>query len=148
MTAWKKNEGIDFDFFNAHEFVQARDTSQPDTIRRSLRLRLANTKQVVFLGSRKGKSKAGDSKSFLFYEIEVISKLNLPVVVANLDGDREVDRDFIPQRFLDEDYYTESVSFQPKIIKYALEHYAAEYSASAKTGPHSYKAQAYTKLDL
>jgi hypothetical protein len=148
MTAWRDNEHIDFNFHNAHDLAQARDTSLPDTIRRSLRLRLANTKQVVALGSAKGKSKAGDGQSFLFYEIETIVRLNLPVVIANLDGDRSIDKNFIPQRFLDEGYYTISTSFQPKIIQYALDDYAPAFPTSSNTGPYYYKSSVYGRLGL
>lgn len=148
MTAWRENDNIDFDFYNAHDLAQARDNSLPETIRRSLRLRLSNTKQVVVLGSAKGKAKAGDGKSFLFYEIEVIAKLELPVIVANLDGDRAIDRGFIPQRFLDDDYYTISTSFQPKIIQYALDNYVPAFSKSGKIGPHQYKPEVYSRLGM
>lgn len=148
MEAWRDNDNIEFDFHDAHDLVTALDTSQPETIRRRLRERLNNAKQVVFLGSQKGKSKAGDGKSFLFYEVETIAKLNLPVVIANLDGDRTIDRNFIPQRFLDDDHYTESVSFQPAIIKYALDYYAPAFPKSDKTGPHYYKASVYEQLGI
>jgi antiphage defense system Thoeris ThsB-like protein len=150
MTAWHKNENIDFDFFDAHELNTALDTSQPDTIRRRLRERLANTKQVVVLGSSTCKSKASDSRSFLYYEIEVVARLNLPVVVANIEQstDRSINRSVIPSRFLDADYYTVSVSFQPRIIKYALDNYAESYAQSDKTGPHYYPQDIYAKIDL
>lgn len=148
MEAWRDNENIDFDFHDAHDLVTALDTSQPDTIRRRLRERLNNTKQVVFLGSKKGKSKAGDGTSFLFYEVETITELNLPVVVANLDGDRRIDRAFIPQLFLDEKYYTMSVSFQPAIIKYALDDYAPNFAKSDKVGPYQYKTSVYEQLGI
>jgi hypothetical protein len=62
MEAWRDNQHIEFDFLDAHDLTQARDTSLPETIRRSLRVRLANTKQVVVLGSKKGKQKAGDGR--------------------------------------------------------------------------------------
>lgn len=148
MQAWRENEHIDFEFFNAHDLATARDTSQPETIRRRLRERLNNTKQVVALGTSTGKSKAGDGKSFLFYEIETITKLNLPVVVANLNQDRTVNKGLIPQRFLDENYYTVSVSFQPKIIQYALDNYVPTYAKSDKKGPHQYPAKVYEDLKL
>ena len=148
MEAWRDNANIDFDFFDAHDLNTAKDTSQPETIRRRLLERLNNTKQVVLLGSARGKSKAGDGESFLFYEIETISRLNLPVVVANLDGDRTVDRAFIPKRFLDSSYYTLSVSFQPKIIKYALDNYAPGFAASEASGPYYYKPSVYESLGL
>ena len=148
MEAWRDNEHIDFDFHDAHDLAVALDTSQPDTIRRRLRERLNNTKQVVLLGSLVCKSKAATASSFLHYEVETIIELDLPVVVANLDGDRTVDRNLIPKAFLDADYYTMSVSFQSAIIKYALDEYAAGYSVSTKTGPHFYKSSVYTKLGL
>ncbi|MEV6717286.1 TIR domain-containing protein [Lentzea sp. NPDC051208] len=148
MTAWRKNTHIDFDFFNAHDLAQARDSSLPETIRRSLRYRLANTKQVVMLGSAKAKSKASQPSSFLFYEIEVIARLNLPVVVANLDGDRSIDKNFIPQRFLDSNYYTMSVSFQPKIIQFALDGYVPAFATGQNVGPHYYEPGIYAKVGL
>ena len=40
MRAWRANEHIDFDFYDAHDLNIALDTSQPETIRRRLRERL------------------------------------------------------------------------------------------------------------
>jgi hypothetical protein len=34
MEAWRENEHIDFSFFDAHDLYLARDTSQPETIKR------------------------------------------------------------------------------------------------------------------
>lgn len=72
--------------------------------------------------------------------------LNLPVVVANLDGDRTIDRNFIPNPLLDVYYYTISVSFQPAIIKYALDNYAEEYAGSSNVGCYQYKPSVYEQL--
>lgn len=148
MEAWRENEKIDFSFFDAHDLYVSRDTSKPETIKANLRERMKNAKQFVLLGSATAKKKGGDGKSFLSYEVDTMLKLDLPVVVANLDGDRNIDRNFIPQPFLDADYYTVSVSFQPKIIKYALDNYAVNYAGSDKSGPHYYKAQTYKDLGL
>jgi hypothetical protein len=148
MEAWRDNDNIDFSFVDAHDLARALDTSQPETIRRRLRERLNNTKQVVLLGSATCKSKARKTSSFIHYEVESVVALNLPVVVANLDGNRTVDRDFIPQRILDANYYTVSVSVQAKIIMYALDKYAIEYATSTKTGPDQYPSSVYTKLGL
>jgi hypothetical protein len=148
MEAWRENEKIDFDFYDAHDLYISRDTSKPETIKRNLRERLKNAKQIVLLGSTEGKKKGGDGTSFLAHEVNVIIEFDLPVVVANLDGDRNIDRNYIPSPFLDADYYTESVSFQPGIIKYALDNYAPAYAESTKTGPHCYKAHIYSSLGL
>jgi hypothetical protein len=148
MTAWNKNENIDFDFYDAHDLFEARDTSLPETIKSRLRERLKNAKQVVLLGSAKAKSKGSDGSSFLAHEIKVITEFNLPVVVANLDQDRKVDRSFIPTPLLNNEYYTMSVSFQPKIIKYALDYYAPEFARSSNEGPYQYNPSVYTSLGL
>src|SRR6266704_3046592 len=106
MEAWRENENIDFDFFDAHDLYISRDTSKPETIKANLRERMKNAKQFVLLGSANAKKKGGDGESFLAYEVEAMISLGLPVVVANLDGDRTVDRTFIPKPLLDVDYYT------------------------------------------
>ncbi|MFC9771099.1 MULTISPECIES: TIR domain-containing protein [unclassified Pseudarthrobacter] len=148
MEAWRDNDHIGFDFSDAHDLVTALDTSLPATIRRRLRERLNNTKQVVLLGSDHARRKGGDGQSFLSYEIETAIELKLPVVVANLDGDRSIDRKFIPQPFLNTNYYTLSVSFQPKIIMHALDGYAPSFGSSGKSGPHYYQEPVYSRLGL
>lgn len=148
MEAWRENKNIDFNFYDAHDLYVARDTSKPETIKRNLRERLKNAKQVVLLGSSNAKKKGGDGRSFLAHEVDVIIEFDLPVVVANLDGDRNVDTSFIPKPFLDADYYTLSVSFQPAIIKKALDSYAPQYASSGKSGPHYYKDDIYRSVGL
>lgn len=148
MEAWRENENIDFDFFDAHDLYISRDDSKPETIKANLRERMKNAKQFILLGSSDAKKKGGDGTSFLAYEVETMISLELPIVVANLDGDRKVDRGFIPKPLLDEDYYTMLVSFQPKIIKYALDNYAVSFSASDRTGPYYYKTSVYEELGL
>lgn len=148
MEAWKANSNIDFDFFDAHDLFISRDTSKPETIKKNLRERLKNAKQVVLLGSKDGKKKGDDGVSFLAHEIAVIIEFNLPIVVANLDGDRTVDRNFIPDILIDANYYTVSTSFQPKIIMHALDDYVADYYTSAKKGPHQYPTKTYSDIGL
>jgi len=148
MKAWNKNHNIDFDFFDAHDINTALDTSQPDTIRRRLRERLNNTKQVVILVSDTTKPKGARSSSFLYYEIETIASLGLPVIFANIDGSRNIQVDKLPTK-LSKPYYTISTSLQPKIIKYALDDYVPEFmSNSTKVGPHKYIDSVYEKLGL
>ena len=148
MEAWRDNKNIDFDFFDAHDLFVARDTSRPETIKRNLRERMKNAKQIVLLGSTHAKRKGGNGTSFLAYEVAVAMELKLPIVVANLDGDVRIDRDFIPTPLLNASYYTISVSFRPKIIKYALDNYAPGFSAKEGAGPHYYKSHIYAGLGL
>lgn len=148
MQAWKANKHIDFDFYDAHDLFVSRDTSKPETIKRNLRERLKSAKQVILLGSKDCKRKGDDGVSFLAHEIEVIMEFNLPIVVVNLDQDRTIDRNFIPNLLLNKDYFTVSVSYQPKIIVHALDHYVLEFSASKKNGPHHYPKEVYDSLGL
>ena len=148
MEAWRENQNIDFNFYDAHDLFVSRDTSRPETIKRNLRERMKNAKQIVLLGSTDAKRKGSDGVSFLAYEVAVLMEFDLPVVVANLDGDRNIDRAFIPKPLLDAEHYTVSVSFQPRIIKYALDDYTVDYATSDKTGPHRYNASVYEALGL
>lgn len=148
MTAWQANENIDFDFVNAHDIYAARDSSKPETIKRRLRERLNNTKQVVLLGSSAARRKGGDGSSFLAYEVSAIISLGLPVVVANLGGSRKSLHGNIPAPFADEDYFTMSTSFGPTMIKYALDHYVPDFAGSNKTGSYHYKESVYQNLGL
>lgn len=148
MEAWRDNAHIDFDFYDAHDLFVSLDTSQPETIKRNLRERLKNAKQIVLLGSAIAKKKGSDGTSFLAHEVKVMMEFHLPVVVANLDGDRSIERNFIPTPLLAADYYTLSVSFQPAIIKFALDNYASAFSSSGRSGPHYYKEDIYTQLGI
>ena len=147
MEAWRENQNIDFDFFDAHDLYVSRDDSKPETIKRNLRDRLKNAKQIVFLGSKDGKRKGGDGKSFVAHEIDIIREFKLPVVIANLDGARTVNRDFIPSTLVD--YFSVCVSFQPKIIMHALDAYVTEFATGSKQKvPHEYPASVYASLGL
>jgi hypothetical protein len=148
MQAWRENEKIEFDFFDAHTLFVSLDTSQPETIKRNLRERLKNAKQVVLLGSATAKKKGSDGRSFLAHEVAVLMEFDLPVVVANLDGDRRIDKNFIPEPLIDADYYTISVSFQPKIIQVALDGYVPAFAKGEKSGPHFYNEDVYAKYGL
>lgn len=148
MEAWKANKKIEFDFFDAHDLYVSRDSSNPETIKRNLRERLKNAKQVVLLGSKDCKRKANNGVSFLAHEIEVIMEFNLPIVIVNLDQERTVDRSYIPDLLLNADYYTVSVSYQPKIIMQALDKYAVTFASSDKKGPYQYPAKVYSDLGL
>lgn len=149
MEAWRDNKYIDFNFFDAHDLYISRDTSKTETIRTNLRQRMSNAKQIILLGSATAKTKGSDGNSFLAYEIQTMLKLNLPIVIANLDGSRIVNKNFIPAPILETGYYTMSVSFQPAIIKYALDDYATVFSSTSdKTGNYYYKEDVYRRLGL
>ena len=149
MCAWRDNARFEFDFHDAHDLNTALDTSQPETIRRRLGERLANTKQVVMLISDTTKPKAARPSSFIHYEVEAINRLGLPVVFVNLNKSRGHQTSKLPTPLLAP--YTISVPFGVKIVQYALdhfpEHFAANKSAQTpKQGPHHYVDSVYDDL--
>lgn len=151
MKAWKQNENIDFDFYDAHDLNTALDSSQPETIKRRLRERLANTKQVVMLIGDSSRKVSDDTGRFFHYEAEVIERLELPVVFANLNGSRKAQSSRVPRVLLSP--YTISTSFGPKIIQYALDEFPPAFAAnlqstSPKTGLYQYKDSVYQSLGL
>lgn len=148
MEAWRDNKKIEFDFYDAHDLCISRDTSTPEVIKRNLRERLKNAKQIVLLGSINGKKKGDDGVSFLAHEIEVIKEFKLPIVVVNLNQSRTVEKSFIPNLLLNAEYYTVSVSYQPAIIINALDNYTAQFSKGTDKGPHQYNEQVYKSLGL
>lgn len=148
MEAWRENSKIDFDFFDAHDLFLSKDSSQRETIKRNLRERMKNAKQVVLIGSADAKRKGGDGFSFLAHEVELIMEFDLPVVVANKGGSRDIEKALIPSPFLNADYYTISVSLQPAIIKFALDKYVDAFKAKKNKGPHYYPDNIYKELGI
>src|SRR5438105_14276064 len=92
MLGWKKNEHMDFDFYNAHDVNEIRNGTQEDTVKRKLRERIGNTKQAIVL--------IGDKTKNLFryvrWEIETMLDLRIPIVAVNLDGKRAMDPNLCP----------------------------------------------------
>lgn len=152
MKAWRDNDHIDFSFYDAHDLNAARDTSLSETIKRRLRERMNNTKQVVLLGSPDARRKGGDGVSFLAHEVKVALELDLPIVIAHLDASRNGPQANIPQPLLDSSRYMLSVSFQAAIIIRALDDYAPRYTAASAagklTGHRIYNSADYTALGL
>src|SRR6476659_3548267 len=77
MEAWRDNDKIDFSFLDAHDLFVSRDTSLSETIRRNLRERLKNAKQIVLIGTADAKKKGGDGRSFLAHEVAIAIELAL-----------------------------------------------------------------------
>lgn len=148
MEAWRESEHIDFNFYDAHDLFISRDTSQRETIRKNLRERMKNAKQIVLIATSECRKKGGDSYSFLGYEIELILEFNLPVVVANVGGSRKIEKSLIPQPLLDANHYMVAVSFQPAIIKHALDKYTLEFAQGAKEGCQIYSDSVYCSLGI
>jgi MTH538 TIR-like domain (DUF1863) len=145
MQAWKENEHIDFDFYDAHDLNSARDTSSEESIKAQLRERMANAKQMILLVGKRTKY----LRQFVPWEIELAHKKNIPIVVVNLNGIRRYDANLCPSA-IGSEAYTLHVAFYAKIIQYALDNFAATYDKykNEKKGPHYYLDSVYKDLGL
>lgn len=145
MTAWKSNENMDFNFYNAHDLNSARDTSSEESIKAQLRERMANAKQMILLVGENTKN----LRKFVPWEIELARKKDIPIIVVNLNKKRTYDSSLCPSAIGDE-VYTMHVSFNSKIIQYALDYFPTAYllNKSKKSGNYSYKESVYTELGL
>ena len=144
MKGWNTHQHMDFSFFDAHDIRPLTDRATEETVRTRLRERLVNTKQALVL--------VGESTQHLFrfvrWELEMCLKLNVPMVVVNLNGNRRMDQIRCPPILKGE--YVAHVDFKMTIIKYALDQFPAEYSnrQSNSGGDRFYNESVYQKLGL
>ncbi len=80
MMAWRTRDGSAFPFYNSHEKVSAvRDTSQVDTVKRSLRERLDNSKNMVLIVGQRTRYDA----DFVLYEIAyAVDTCKIPILAT------------------------------------------------------------------
>jgi hypothetical protein len=144
MKGWKVNDNIDFDFHDAHDLMPLTDRASEDTIRQRLRQRLSNSKQAIVL--------IGDNTKNLYkfvrWEMDVCLENGIPIIAVNLKKRRGMDPDLCPAILKGE--YVAHVSFNMKIIQYALDQFPDEYAnrESNTTGDRYYNEQIYKRLGL
>ena len=100
------------------------------------------------MGSNNDLGRSDAWGNYFFYELDVLTKLGLPIVVVNLNGVRRVDRAHLPQPLAGR--YTINVSFEPQIVRHALDTFVAGYAAAkaTQTGPHVYEEHVYAELGI
>jgi hypothetical protein len=145
MKAWKQNDNTNFNFHNAHDLNNLRDGSTEETIKKKLRERLVNTKAFIVLVGKKTKT----HYKFVRWEIEQAVKLDIPIIIVNLNNERCQDDTLCPP--IIKDKLAVHVSFSPKIIQHALENWTDEYYTlknKGTTGPRIYNDEVYKKLGI
>jgi hypothetical protein len=145
MEAWKQNDNIPFNFYNAHDLNQARDTSTEESIKAQLMERLRNTKVFVLL--------VGENTQYLYkfvrWEIEQALSRDLPIIAVNLNGERSIDTNRCPPLLRGE--LAVHISFNASIMQHALENWPSShdtYKGQGKTGPYYYNDDVYKRLGL
>ena len=146
MQAWIANDHIEFNFYNAHDINFSYDTSQTESIKKQLRERMANSKQMLVLVGEKTKL----LRKFVPWEIELARKQDIPIICVNLNGGRNADYDRCPKAVTDDNIYTIHVAFKMKIIQYALDNFPDAYHKykHERSGQYYYKDEVYKSLGL
>jgi hypothetical protein len=145
MKAWKQNDGFDFNFHDAHDLNSAYDWSQEESIKAQLAERMRNSKLFILLVGEHTKN----LRKFVPWEIEQAIKRSLPIIVVNLNGQRNVDKSLCPKGL--QSTLSIHVSFNSKIIQYAMNNWPQRHKELQKEGnyePSSYKESVYQELGL
>lgn len=143
MKGWRTNKNIDFNFHDAHDLNTITNASSETNTKRKLRERLSGAKQAVVLIGESTKN----LYRFVRWEIEVCQSLGLPIVAVNLNKLRVHDPKLCPPILRDSDAI--HVSFNARIIKYALDNFCENYSAyKGQRDNWHYKTTVYEGLGL
>lgn len=144
MKAWKQNDNSSFTFRDAHDLNTILDKSEA-SIKAGLQERFRNSKVFVLL--------VGKHTRYLYkyvrWEIQEAIKRELPCIVVNLNGKRSMDSELCPP--IIRDHLAIHISYNAKILQYALENWPASDQRkrkSGETGAHYYKESLYEKLGL
>lgn len=143
MKGWKQNENINFNFYNAHDLNTARDSSKEESIKVQLKKRMDESKVFVLL--------VGESTRYLYkfvkWEIDNALKLELPIIVVNLNNKKEIDKILCPPVLKDK--LAMHIPFGAKIMQYTMEnwpYYHKIHISQGKEGPFSWKSSVYEGL--
>ena len=115
------------------------------TIKRQLRERFRNTNKFVLLVG----TKTRNLFKYVRWEIEQAIKLNLPIIVVNLNGKRKLDTELCPPIVRDE--LAIHVSFNSAIVQHALADWPQEHQVKCKNGEsesYSYSDSVYKRLGI
>ena len=144
MKGWKANDNMDFNFSDAHDLNVITDRASEETIKSKLRERFSSAKQVIVLIGKHTK----DLYQFVHWELEIAQKLDLPIIAVNLNEKRSFDAEYCPATLRDK--YVVHVSFNAKIIQFALDNFPDEYAKRdlSAVGNREYNAEKYRSLGL
>lgn len=145
MQAWKQHDGIEFNFYNAHDINTARDSSQEESIKAQLAERMRNSRIFVLLVGERTRYLT----KFVDWEIQQAIKRALPMIVVNLNGTRGLDETRCPARA--RQTLAVHIPFSAAIMQHALDHWPDEFERlrlAGRTGAFYYKPAVYTALGL
>ena len=144
MKAWRQDDRTSFDFFDAHDINTILDKSE-ESIKLGLQERFRDTSIFVLL--------VGEHTKYLYkyvrWEIEQAIKRKIPCIVVNLNGKRSLDSKRCPA--IMKEYLSIHISFNAKILQYALENWPSFFKKHLKENElksYYYKDSIYEQLGL
>lgn len=144
MKAWKQNDNISFNFYDAHDINTILDKSE-ESIKAGLQERFRNTKIFVLL--------VGEHTKYLYkyvrWEIEQAIKREIPCIVVNINGKRSCDDNLCPA--LMKEHLAIHISYNARILQYALENWPDSFQkhlSKGEIGAYYYKDEVYEELGL
>lgn len=145
MKAWKLSKHVDFNFYDAHDINNARDSSTEETIKRRLTERMANAKCLVLL--------IGESTRYLTkfvkWEIELAIASGIAIISVNLNGKKQMDGDRCPPVLRNE--LAIHIPFKQAIVEYAMSNWDAshqKHKSNGESGPYYYYNSVYQRLGI
>jgi len=145
MRGWKVNDRVEFDFRDAHDLGTMTTRAQDEAyVKSELRQRMKASKQVLVLVGESTKY----LRKFVGWEIDLALKLDLPLIVVNLNGKREMDSDLCPAPL--RTGYIVHIAYKRAIIKHALEQFPSEFVGRDRTatGPRNYANDDYRRMGI
>ena len=145
MKGWKVNDRVEFDFQDAHDLDEMTGRAENEAyVKSQLRKRMEASDQVLVLVGESTKY----LRKFVGWEIDLALKLDLPVIVVNLNGRRCMDEDLCPVPL--RTGYIVHISYKRAIIKHALDRFPAEFRGRyrATIEPRVYGDDIYQRLGL
>lgn len=142
MTTWKQADNSGFDFCHAQDLDDLNHTSLSGAKNR-LKRRFQFVTHFVFLVN----TNPPHLSAFSQWEIEQALSLDIPIIVAYINGQRRINQDLCPEQL--HDALAIHVSFTPSIIHLALEQWQAlhnQHRRYGSIGPHCYTDQVYSSL--
>ena len=121
MKAWKQNDGFDFNFHDAHDLNQAYDSSKEESIKQQLRIRLLNSKLFILLVGEHTKY----LRKFVPWEIEQAVRLDLPILVVNLNQYWKMDSERCPTNLTS--CLSLHIPYSPNVIQYAMDDWPEQH---------------------
>jgi len=117
MKAWKASDHNEFNFFDAHDLNTARDSSLELSIKQKLAERLRSAKLMVVL--------VGESTKYLTkfvrWEMEQALRIDLPIIVVNLNGYNGVDDNRCPPVIRNE--LCLHIPFKQRALEWAIDNW-------------------------